>query len=320
MSFIHLIGGEKGGVGKTLFAMSLLHYFEIKGIERELVDADPRIPDVADVYGGITDIHFQTIDPVSLIHSQQVQKLDKLFELALKKPVIVNLPGNVHDATSNWLIENELLSVESIKESNVSFCQWFLSDGSNTGIDLFDKSLQDYDGKLLHILVINQGLNPYWSKLNLGDKLEQLSQQYSFLAIEFPGLALAERNYIKQHNLSFSKALQDKKLSILSRQRLTKFLRNTMSQIEEAFVMGSLNSHDADAIDNVSEKSSIALVEAAQRDDTNVEPESPTAPSVTTPTEPAKKSTTGKSRNKQTKSATNAVTDDPTPSVVESAL
>jgi CobQ/CobB/MinD/ParA nucleotide binding domain len=307
MSFIHLVGGEKGGVGKTLFALCLVHYFDVNGIDRYLVDADPRIPDVASVYGGITDIHFQSIDRVSSIHSQQVQKLDKLFEFALEKPVIVNLPGNVHDATRNWLVENELLSEEVINESKVNFCKWFLSDGSDTSIDLFAKSLQDYDGKLPHILVINQGLNPYWSKPNLGDKLQQLAQKYSYLAIEFPGLALAERNYLKQHNICFLQALQDKKLSILSRQRLVKFLRNTMSQIEQAFAMGNLNSQNVGAIDN-------AEVETSPDKDTTVEPESTTVSSVATSADPAKKSTTGKSRNKQAKSATTVSNE---PSTVE---
>jgi hypothetical protein len=248
---------------------------------------------------------------VSLIHSQQVQKLDQLFELALEKPVIVNLPGNVHDATKNWLSESDLLSKESIAETGVSFCKWFLSDGSNTSVDLFAKSLEDYEGKLPHILVVNQGLNPYWSKDYLTDKLKDLAQKYQYLALDFPGLAIAERNYIKQNNICFSKALKDKKLSILSRQRLVKFLRNTMSQIEQVYSISNLN-------DNA-----IALVETAPSSVVTVEPETTTAPFIaseavgTTSSNPAKKSTTSKSRSKQAKNA--VVTEDKADLTVESA-
>jgi hypothetical protein len=285
MAIIHLVDGEKGGVGKSLFALCLIHYFDVKGIEHHLVDADPRIPDVASVHEGRTDIHFQTIDRVSLIHSQQVQKLDHLFELALEKPVIVNLPGNVHDAAKNWILGSDLLSKESIAETKVSLCKWFLSDGSDTGIDLFAKSLEDYEGKLAHILVVNQGLNPYWSKADFSDRLKELAQKHPYQAIDFFGLALAERNYIKQNNLSFSKALEDKKLSILSRQRLVKFLRNTISEIDLVF----------------STNNSSSAIKTSEAE--------------TSVSDSAKRSTKGK----QAKNSTTAIVEDKTVATVESA-
>jgi hypothetical protein len=292
MPIIHLVDGEKGGVGKSLFALCLIHYFDVKGIERHLVDADPRIPDVASVHEGITDIHFQTIDRVSLIHSQQVQKLDCLFELALEKPVIVNLPGNVHDAAKNWILGSDLLLEESITETKVSFCKWFLSDGSDTSIDLFTKSLEDYEGKLPHILVVNQGLNPYWSKAEENDRLKELAQKYPYQAIDFFGLALAERNYLKQNNLSFSKAFEDKKLSILGRQRLVKFLRNTISEIDLVFSKNDLSF----AIETKETASSQKEVETSVSDS-------------------AKRSTKGK----QAKNATTEIVEDKTVVTVESA-
>jgi hypothetical protein len=166
------------------------------------------------------------------------------------------------------------------------------------------KSLEDYEGKLPRILVVNQGLNPYWSKISLGDKLKELAQKYSVKAIDLPGLALAERNYIKQNNLSFSKALEYKKLSILSRQRLVKFLRNTMFEIEQAFSMGDFNSD--------------STTEVAPLDVAKCEIKSITTPEVAL-TDSTKKLTTSKSRNKQAKNVVTETTESAAVATVESA-
>ena len=52
MGLIHLIGGEKGGVGKSFFSMSLLHFLSISSVPYVLVDADPNNPDVVAIYVG----------------------------------------------------------------------------------------------------------------------------------------------------------------------------------------------------------------------------------------------------------------------------
>jgi MinD-like ATPase involved in chromosome partitioning or flagellar assembly len=58
MATIFLVDSEKGGVGKSLFALCLAHYLESQGVDYTLVDADPKNPDVYAVYQGIKNINF----------------------------------------------------------------------------------------------------------------------------------------------------------------------------------------------------------------------------------------------------------------------
>jgi hypothetical protein len=51
MQGLHFVTGEKGGIGKSLFAMVLLEYFNNLGIEHKFYDADRTSPDVGLIYG-----------------------------------------------------------------------------------------------------------------------------------------------------------------------------------------------------------------------------------------------------------------------------
>ena len=88
MARIHLIDGEKGGVGKSLFTRVMVQYAIDNKLEHTLVDADITNQDVKRFYNYAVDAEF----------SEAVNKGDKadiIFELAREKPVIVNLPANV---------------------------------------------------------------------------------------------------------------------------------------------------------------------------------------------------------------------------------
>jgi MinD superfamily P-loop ATPase len=47
MMHIHLIGGEKGGVGKTFVSRCLVQYFLLKKWDFDLIEADAAIGDVS---------------------------------------------------------------------------------------------------------------------------------------------------------------------------------------------------------------------------------------------------------------------------------
>ena len=51
MPKIHFIDGEKGGVGKSLFARTMVQYCLDNNLPFRLVEADGSNPDVGDIYG-----------------------------------------------------------------------------------------------------------------------------------------------------------------------------------------------------------------------------------------------------------------------------
>ena len=236
MATIFLIDGEKGGVGKSLFCRCLLHFLEQKKITHKLVDTDSK-PDVAQIYKGIEDIQFTASDEATVMYSQTAGDVDKLIELAMKDDVIVNLPAKVHQQVKFWIEGNNLLDESFTKESGVSFCKFFLSNGSDISLDLLEDSLQTYKGELPHILVRNKGLKLDWSDIINRDRLSKLKSEHQFLEIDFPGLRRTDIEFIDRQKQPFSKVMPD--LPLLSRQRVKTFLSDTMAAIESTGKFGT---------------------------------------------------------------------------------
>lgn len=235
MPTIHLINGRRGGVGKSLFTCCLAHHCTMQNLEYVLIDADPDNPDVATVYGGLKDISFQAADEVTAMNSISASQVDRIFEIATEKPAIVNLPGNVHEQLKYWILDNDLLEGELVTAAEVKLVNWFLSNGSYTSINLFLDSLDDFQGKLPHVLVRNLGLSlpASWERATERDRFVQAKEKHQFAEIEFPGLRAAERDYLEENQIPFARALEDRALPVLSRQRLIKFLRATEAAIAQ---------------------------------------------------------------------------------------
>jgi hypothetical protein len=236
MAAINFVDGEKGGVGKSMFARCLAHYFECESIEYQLVDTDNN-HDVADCYEGITDITFKVANEEFALSSLEADKVDQIFEIALTKPVLVNLPANVHEQVSYWIKSNDLLAKEILTETGVKLVKWFLCSGEYDSWQAFLNSLGEFDGKLTHVLVRNLGLHPNWSDLETRKDYQEIKQKYQFREINFPGLRKAEQMYIQEKRIPMRIAIDDPQLSILSRQRLIRFLRDTTIAIKQAGVI-----------------------------------------------------------------------------------
>ena len=251
MATIFFIDSEKGSMGKSLFCRCLLHFLEQRKLAYKLVDTDPK-PDVAQIYQGTKDIQFTASDEATMMYSQTAGDVDKLIELAMKEDVIVNLPAKVHQQVKFWIEGNDLLSESFIKESGVSFCKFFLSNGSDISLELLKDSLQTYQGKLPHILVRNKGLRLDWSEIDSGDcaledtashkasrrhRLSGLKSEHQFQEINFPGLRRTDIEFIDRQQQPFSQVMA--KLPLLSRQRVKTFLSETMAAIESTGKFGA---------------------------------------------------------------------------------
>jgi hypothetical protein len=62
MSYIYLVGGSKGGVGKTIVTMSLLDYLVSEGQELLLIETDTSNPDVAKAYDQVVATELINLD------------------------------------------------------------------------------------------------------------------------------------------------------------------------------------------------------------------------------------------------------------------
>ena len=217
MAVIHLIDGEKGGVGKSFVARTMIQY----GLDRDLsfvaVETDRSNPDVAGVYKDVCSF------AVFSENEKQADKADRIFEMATEKSVIVSLPSQVHRSVKSWIERNKLFELSD--EYGVSFCKWFVTNGEYDSVKLFSSSLDAYGDKMTHILVRNTGLCDEWSQVDEDSDLQKLITKYEVKVIDFPKLPYKERYTINKQQMRLDEARNYSKLGILGKQRVVNFLK-----------------------------------------------------------------------------------------------
>jgi hypothetical protein len=234
MAIIHFIDGEKGGVGKSLFARVMVQYCIDRQLPYVLVEADRSNPDVGDIYPAACE---------QAIFSEAERKAydaDRIFDLALQTPVIVNLPAQIFPAVTDWIERNGVLEMGN--QHGVNICKWFLCTGGYDSVQLFIQSLNRFNGSVQHVFVRNWGLCDDWSHLDSREELQQLMVKQKVPAIDFPKFSYRERDHLDAKRMAFSEGRESAELGVLGKQRLHTFLKSAYQAIDQAQVWKLSNS------------------------------------------------------------------------------
>src|ERR1700759_5297952 len=104
MTQIHLIGGEKGGVGKSVVARLLAQYFIDHSIPFLGFDSDRS-------HGALLRFYSGHASPVVM---DRYETLEAFVESAAEQPergVLVALAAQTQDSLTRWMDESQLLEV-----------------------------------------------------------------------------------------------------------------------------------------------------------------------------------------------------------------
>ncbi|MEM7714294.1 MAG: cobalamin biosynthesis protein CobQ [Cyanobacteria bacterium P01_A01_bin.68] len=213
---IHIVDGEKGGCGKSFFSQILIGYCKKKNFDVFVVDADKSNQDIAKMFSNVEKVFFTEDE-------KKVQRTDRIFDLALKKSVIVNLPAQVYTEVKDWIINNKLTKLG--EQYSINFVKWFICNGVDS-VKLFIQSLRDFgnDNKVTHVFVRNKGLYDNWEYIDKMKDFIEAKGEYEFIVIDLPKLSFYEHNLIECLNITFTDAITHPKLGVLSRKRVIDFL------------------------------------------------------------------------------------------------
>jgi hypothetical protein len=253
MTSISLIGGEKGGLGKSLTAMVVLEYHIHRAIKYILFDTDRTNPDVGRIYEPKTYTYSENLPdkgleverdalarPIYFSEDEEdIYLADEIFNQACQGPersVLVNLPAQVEMLVHRWLKTQDILSLA--KQENINIVYWFVTDGSPESTELLKQNLQRYEGEdILWFLVKNHGLNK-----KIDDDLNryltgaELSKMMGILELPKLNLDKKELNRIKSEKIplgEIAKREKRKDFPLLTKQRLKNFLDVCFAQMDE---------------------------------------------------------------------------------------
>lgn len=239
-SRIHLVGGRKGGVGKTFLSRHLAEHLTNQKQEFSLVEADIVIGDVGKVYGGYAKGKLTSAHTISLSDDpKKYSEPDIIFEQAVeKKCVLVNLPAETNDALARWMTSVNLL--ELCNTANIRVYHWFVTDGCYSSIRLLAESLKMLDGQLPHILIRNEGrLNgPSFDYLEREEMYQEIMKAANLISVhDFPVLGSAEQFYLDKKELTYRDGVDTARegLGLISAQRIKTFAEQSSIVLEQIF-------------------------------------------------------------------------------------
>ncbi len=214
-SKIHLIGGEKGGVGKSMVARLIAQYL----IDHEM----PFVGfDTDRSHGALLRFY---ADYASAALVDRFDALDKIIEAAIEQPgrrVLVDLAAQTQDPLIKWMEESGVLDMADLE--GVSLHYWHVMDSGRDSVDLLRRLLDRFGQRVNYVLVKNQLRGEDFGQLHRSGELERaigLGAQ----VIEIKRLHEAVVNKIDARDASFWSArnahqIDGPGLGLMERQRL----------------------------------------------------------------------------------------------------
>ena len=227
MNKIHLIGGEKGGVGKSVVARVLAQYMIDRNIPFVGFDTDKS-------HGSLRRFYPDQASPVVV---DNYESLDAIMESEVEHPdqrVLVDLAAQTHEALVRWMDESGVL--ETAEELQVSFCYWHVMDTGKDSVDLLKKLLDHFGALLRYVVVLNQLRGESFDIFQQSGERERLpgSDGWIITLKHLPDPLMIK---IDAGSTSFGAALNRNAtnvngLGLLERQRLKLWLRSICEQID----------------------------------------------------------------------------------------
>lgn len=226
MANIHLIGGEKGGVGKSLVARLVAQYFIDQSIPFLGFDSDRS-------HGALLRFYAGYASPVVV---DQYDSLDAIVEAATEQPerrILVDLAAQTQQSVTNWMDESQLLDLAP--ELGLHIRYWHVMDTGKDSVDLLHRLLDRYEQRLNYVIVQNQLRGEEFGILRQSGQLER-ARGWGAEVITVKRLQEATVTKIDANSSSFWAASQsDEKsgarLGLLERQRLRNWLKSAYSEI-----------------------------------------------------------------------------------------
>ncbi len=227
MSRIHFIGGEKGGVGKSVLARLLAQYFIDRETPFQAFDADLS-------HGAMMRYYADYSEPVNIA---DFEFADRIVEQAAESgnDTIVDLAAQASKPLSTWIHESGLLDLAEELDLNLTF--WHVMDDGSDSIKLLQNLLESYSDNPDYILARNFGRGSDFSPFNTSE-VASTAEKYGAQIVESSPLHAPTMRKIDHINASFWAAANNTDshlgpvLGLLERQRVKTWLKRNYEQFD----------------------------------------------------------------------------------------
>lgn len=146
-SKIHLVGGEKGGVGKSVVARLLAQHFIDQQLPFVGFDTDRSHGSLLRFYAGYAS--------PALV--DRYEALDRIIESAVDQPgrrVLVDLAAQTDEPLMKWIDESGVLDMAEL--SDIALHYWHVMDTGRDSVVLLERLLNRFGQRMTYVVVCNE--------------------------------------------------------------------------------------------------------------------------------------------------------------------
>jgi hypothetical protein len=224
---IHLIGGEKGGVGKSVVARLVAQYMIDNALPFLGFDSDRS-------HGALMRFYAGYASPIVV---DRYESLDAIVEAAAANPerrILVDLAAQTHEPLVRWIEDSGLL--EMAEELGITVHYWHVMDSGKDAVDLLRALLDRFGSRMRYVVVLNEVRGDDFDILERsGEKERALALDAKVISIR--RLQEAAMKKIDAHSASFWAAASHPEreatgLGLMERQRVKMWLKHAYGELE----------------------------------------------------------------------------------------
>lgn len=229
MSSLNFIGGEKGGVGKSVVARLLAQYFIDKDKAFIGFDTDRS-------HTSFTRFYSDYASPVLIDSYEGLDQLVNVFETAPEGElprVVVDLAAQTAAPLARWIKDSDLLPLLADMGITVNF--WHVADAGQDSVELLGRLVKTYGAGPNYVVVKNLGRGTDFSQLDGSSSLEE-AINLGAKVVSLAQLHEGSMRKIDRQNVSFWAAINSRSevdgLGMLERQRVKNWLKKSYETLD----------------------------------------------------------------------------------------
>lgn len=226
VSHIHFIGGEKGGVGKSVTARLLAQYFIDRNLPFAGVDGDASHGALVRHYG----------DYSRFADLSDNESADQILDRALSadRRVVVDLPAQSAKGLDAWLAGANVVALARELGTPITF--WHVTDGGYASVLQLEQALGRYGDSVAWVVVKNHARSKDFSLLEASPALARV-RELGGKVVDLPELDGAAMYKIDGSGASFwaggNVTEGDSALKPLDRERVKIWLRRAFAELDK---------------------------------------------------------------------------------------
>lgn len=228
MGSLNFIGGEKGGVGKSVMSRVLAQYFIDREMPFTCFDTDRSHPSLTRFYADFAA-------PTVVDSYASLDAIAETFGEDARKTVLVDLAAQTIAPVTQWMQDSALL--ELFGEMGIPINFWHVMDGGRDSVDLLGKLVTTFGDTARYIIVLNEGRAADFSIFD-NSAAKERALAAGAQVITLPKLHETAMRKIDERDTSFWAAINHKgdaadSLGLLERQRVKQWLKKSYEAVDK---------------------------------------------------------------------------------------